>query len=403
LALVIRRYLTNGGLDTAFGSGGESRNDVNFAPNRMAARALGSGFVVAVAPSRRRIMIVSVGTSGDISTIGDAEFFPSDDDATATAVAFDVDQQVVAPRGAAVAGIGPAPVALGVKLVAAGETRQSGRDGYGVSRFQLEGSPDRSFSKDGRTRTGFDDAAGGASVVAVDGRHRVVAAGQVRLLNPPDFGVVRAFRYLASGVVERLTGDRHLDDSDDSVTSITVSRGGDDVFVGGAVNVRGRRRLCVTMFGAGFGDFGAGLAGLQGVAVADVTSGPATDVRLDGQGRILAVGPAGGSIGVFRFLRNGRLDASFGVRGHVAIPYDVGSATPSAVVTDSQERIIVVGSAGREFAMARMSVTGRLDTTFGIGGKLFSSNSGLETLSAERVVIQPDGKIMVAGMGFFPA
>ena len=55
-----------------------------------------------------------------------------------------------------------------------------------------------------------------------------------------------------------------------------------------------------------------------------------------------------------------------------------------------------LGSCNVDFALARYNSDGSLDTTFGTGGKVttgFGSNDAI----AISVVIQPDGKIVVAG------
>jgi uncharacterized delta-60 repeat protein len=100
----------------------------------------------------------------------------------------------------------------------------------------------------------------------------------------------------------------------------------------------------------------------------------------------------------------GDLDLSFGIDGTVAT--DLGnnlndSATAVAVQPDG--KVLAAGyvstaSAGREFAVIRLNPNGTLDTTFANGGRLsFNFNSANRDDIARAIVVQPDGRIVVAG------
>src|SRR5262249_60035871 len=96
---------------------------------------------------------------------------------------------------------------------------------------------------------------------------------------------------------------------------------------------------------------------------------------------------------------------SFGNRGKVTT--DFGSATESAygVVLQGDGKIVLVGfvaSSTKDFALARYNANGTLDTGFGSGGKVttdFSSSNDI----AYAVVLQSDGKIVVAGSATGPS
>lgn len=103
-----------------------------------------------------------------------------------------------------------------------------------------------------------------------------------------------------------------------------------------------------------------------------------------------------------------RLDATFGNGGKVTapivttgfsaplIPYD--SAYSTAIQADG--KIVVAGTGGgglgtSDFTLARYNADGSFDTTFGTGGKVFTSIGNGDI--AQTVAIQPDGKIIAAG------
>jgi uncharacterized delta-60 repeat protein len=72
-----------------------------------------------------------------------------------------------------------------------------------------------------------------------------------------------------------------------------------------------------------------------------------------------------------------------------------------AMAMQPDGKLVVAGSTttqsgvGRDFALARYLVNGVLDPTFGIGGKVITDVGDLDI--AEALVLQPDGKLIVAG------
>ena len=79
----------------------------------------------------------------------------------------------------------------------------------------------------------------------------------------------------------------------------------------------------------------------------------------------------------------------------------------NAVAIQADGKLVVVGQtykhndfSGEDFVVTRYNTDGTLDTTFGRGGKVRTDFPGLAAVPSS-VVIQPDGKIVVAG-GAFP-
>jgi uncharacterized delta-60 repeat protein len=88
----------------------------------------------------------------------------------------------------------------------------------------------------------------------------------------------------------------------------------------------------------------------------------------------------------------GDLDVSFGTAGKTSTPFpDFGLAVATAIQPDG--KIVVVGG---KFDIARYTVDGALDPTFGIGGKV-SYSLGFSAQDALSVAVQPNGKIVIAG------
>lgn len=111
------------------------------------------------------------------------------------------------------------------------------------------------------------------------------------------------------------------------------------------------------------------------------------------------------TFGMVRFNANGTLDKTFGKGGIVLTPLDditgFGHDQEAfAVAVAADGKIVVVGeTAGypADFAVVRYDSKGRLDKKFGKNGLVTTDFGGDDSASA--LAIQPDGKIVVAGNG----
>jgi uncharacterized delta-60 repeat protein len=121
-------------------------------------------------------------------------------------------------------------------------------------------------------------------------------------------------------------------------------------------------------------------------------------VALQPDGKILVVGESNSNgtndFAVVRLLvPEGTLDLSFG--GARLMDFGGTEDYGSAVVLQPDGKIVVAGEAGGNFAVARLQPNGELDTTFGLGGKSIVDFGGFD--GGDAVALQPDGKIVVAG------
>lgn len=104
---------------------------------------------------------------------------------------------------------------------------------------------------------------------------------------------------------------------------------------------------------------------------------------------------------------DGDLDPTFGRSGRVLTDLNHSTDIANAVAIQSDGKLVVGGTSykhndysGEDFALARYNPDGTLDTTFGRGGEVATDFPGLAA-EISAIVIQPDGKILVAG-GAFP-
>jgi len=130
----------------------------------------------------------------------------------------------------------------------------------------------------------------------------------------------------------------------------------------------------------------------------------AYSVAFQGDGKIVAAGLRVGlyanSPSLVRYNTNGSLDGSFGFGGKMATACSVPCDGAYGMALQSNGKIVAVGRDGigtsYNFAVFRYSTGGSLDSTFSGDGKLMTDFTSY-TDDASEVVIQADGKIVVAG------
>ena len=103
----------------------------------------------------------------------------------------------------------------------------------------------------------------------------------------------------------------------------------------------------------------------------------------------------------------GDLDPTFGSGGMVTTDINRSTDIANAVAIQADGKLIVVGQtyknndySNEDFVVTRYNTDGTLDNTFGSGGRVRTDFPGLAAVPSS-VIIQPDGKIVVAG-GAFP-
>lgn len=231
---------------------------------------------------------------------------------------------------------------------------------FAMARYTPDGLLDSSFDGDGKLATDFAGGNDLAHGLALQSDGKIVVSGQASVpLGPSvrsiDFGLAR---YGPDGSLDRTF------DGDGRVTTNFA-----------------------TDFDDNTGDF-------------------AKAVAIQWDGRIIVAGhtlidlPVGQAvISVFnlalaRYNADGSLDPSFGGDGSVTTDL-VSSARALAIQGDG--KIVAAGDAGGDFALVRYNVDGVLDKTFGGGDGVVTTDFDKSGDGAWAVGIQEDGKILAAG------
>jgi uncharacterized delta-60 repeat protein len=248
------------------------------------------------------------------------------------------------------------------KVVVAGSTGPpDGAREFALARYNPDGTPDSSFGTSGKVVTNFpsDDEAAFALALQTDGK--IVAAGIA--FPPSSLGDFIVARYNSHGTLDSSFG------------------------TGGAVT---------TDFGDPDGDFDFG------------DHDGAFDVAVQPDGAIVAAGFSFGTptlqeeFALARYSSDGALDPTFGTGGKVTTDFNSLDDGASAVALQPDGEIVAAGGSfqsptTRDFALARYKPDGSLDQAFGAGGMVTSDFGGAYDL-ATTVVLQPDGRIVAAGL-----
>jgi len=111
----------------------------------------------------------------------------------------------------------------------------------------------------------------------------------------------------------------------------------------------------------------------------------------------IVAGTSGGDFVLARYSLSGNLDASFGTNGRVITDFGTTSDTARAVAVTPAGLIVAAGDSGGNFAFARYSATGALDPNFAQNGRQLygvgnGANNGLGAMA-----VQSDGSILAIG------
>jgi len=287
-----------------------------------------------------------------------------------------------------------------------------------VARYNTNGTLDATFDGDGWTSIDFaggqSDDQGFALLIQPDGK--IVVAGQttdwqntglvdIALVRLTDTGSPDT-EFGANGRVALDTGGTSIDQANG-----IVRRTDGSLVVAGTTyhnDVLDIVFAAVTATGQPDNTFGT-----QGITY--VTFGPGANqgvnalVRQSDGGLVAAgFGPGSGvtTMALVRLTAAGVLDTTFDADGLKIVDFGQVDAAATSLVMQSNDKILVAGYAytagGNLTALARLETNGDLDTTFGGTGTVLNDlGPDWNFEQAAGVIVQPDGKIVIAG-NFYP-
>jgi len=139
--------------------------------------------------------------------------------------------------------------------------------------------------------------------------------------------------------------------------------------------------------------------GTDGLVIVDTSYGVrsrAADVIVQENGNILIAGWIDENFCVARFDSNGTADPTFAGNGRAQFNFGGAFADAKAMVVQDDGKIVVAGRSNNDFALARLETDGTMDTTFSVDGKVVTDFAGFWD-SATGLAVLADGKIIVSG------
>lgn len=292
------------------------------------------------------------------------------------------------------------------KIVVAGSSKNGTIWNFALVRYASNGSLDAAFGTGGKVTTvlgGIDDE---GNSVAIQSDGKIVVAGSSKNGTDNDFALVR---YNSNGTLDGTFGTggkvtTAIGISDDVGYSVKIQSDGKIVLVGSSKNNVNSTLFALARYSSnGTLDATFGTGGKVTTAIGS-NNDVAYSVALQSDGKIVVSGYCSLSNTVFavaRYNTNGTLDATFGTGGKVTTAIGTTADINYTTALQSNGKIVSAGfsTSGPNliFAVVRYTSNGTLDATFGTGGKVTTviGNGGGDV--AKSVMVQTDGKIVVAG------
>lgn len=395
------RYLDDGSLDTTFGVSGIARTPVGLGDDLayvLQRQSDGKLLLAGTASNtNEQFAVIRYSAAGVLDTSfgsgGKALFTLPDREGAGTAMALQTDGKVLL-----------------------GGTASSGSiSDLALLRISAVAALDTTFNVTGRAITDLGQLPpiSTARVVEAQSDGRILMAGGT--LDSDGFKMV-VMRFLASGQLDSSFGVQgrvilSFGIENDFAYCMAVQSDG-RILVGGYTTQDGTTHFALArMLSDGLMDPDFGTAGTVTTQLGTFDS-EMYALALQPDGKILAVGYAWNALAtpnrdfaIVRYLPNGTLDNTFGELGNgVLIQATTATASEdyaTGVAIRNDGKIIVGGTrypsvGASSFAIMRLTTTGVLDSTFGVGGRQ-TTTSSTNNLQAQTLLLQADGKPILAG------
>ncbi len=289
------------------------------------------------------------------------------------------------------------------KLVVAGDSYDGSKYDFALVRYNPDGSLDTSFNGTGKVTTPVASG-GGANAVVVQPDGKLVAAGastngsnyDVTLVRyNPDGSLDTSFN--GTGKVTTAIGP-----ANDTATALALQPDGKLVTAGWTDNGSNHDFALVRYNPDGSLD-----TSFKGTGKVTTAIGPGYDFAnglvLQPDGKLVAAGGSNASnndVALVRYNPNGSLDTSFNGTGKVTTGIGASSDVANALARQPDGRLVAAGAtwngSKENVALVRYNPNGSLDTSFNGTGKVTTA-IGSSHDSASALVVQPDGKLAIAG------
>ena len=384
------RYNADGSLDTSFDGDGKLTTAVGTSDTGGSGVALQSdGKIVVAGYSSSCFALVRYNPEGSLDT------------------SFDGDGKLTTAIGSSYGSAYSVAVQSDGKIVVAGSSDNGNNYDFAVVRYNPDGTFDTSFAGDGKVTTDIDASSDGPHGVAIQSDGKIVAAGTSWKGNSYGFAIVR---YNSNG---------SLDSTFDGDGKATTTFGAGYVLSGG-MSLQSDGKIVVAGSTYNGSDYDFALAryntdgsldtSFHGNGKVTTAVGASNDygssVAVQPDGKIVVAGysyiGAYTDFAVVRYNPDGSLDTSFDGDGKLTTSISSSHDVGASVALQSDGRIVVAGesvNSDYDIAVVRYNANGSLDTSFDGDGTVTTA-VGTSSDDGYSVYVQPDGKIVVAGLSY---
>ena len=296
------------------------------------------------------------------------------------------------------------------KIVVGGTTNQTPNTTFPdflSIRYNSNGSLDTSYNGSGKVVTAITPSEDQANAMVIQMDGKIVLVGYSYNLNYD----IAAVRYNSDGSLDFSFGNSgisliELKNATDLIIDIAVQPDNKIVAVGYGNN--NYRDIAIARYNPnGSLDTSFGVNGIVSTSLGN-TNSLANSVVIQPDGKILVGGITNTftnntDFAVLRYNSDGSLDTTFGTSGILTFGFGTGADSLSDIALQLDGKIVgvgySVGTSGYSAAVFRLNSNGSFDTTFNGSGKVLTSVGGT-SYRGNSVVIQPDGKIVVAGSSY---
>jgi uncharacterized delta-60 repeat protein len=290
------------------------------------------------------------------------------------------------------------------KLVMAGYSHNGSDYDVAVVRYNTDGSLDNSFGTNGKVTTPIGSGNDFGLSAAIQSDDKIVVSGYSFNGLNNDFAVVR---YNSDGTLDNNFGTggkvtTALGSFGDLAYSMVIQSDGKIILAGYSDTTNSNFFGLVRYNSDGSLDATFGSGGIVTTHVG-LSDDQCYSVALQSDGKIVAAGYSHNGndddFALVRYNTNGTLDNTFDFDGIVTTPVGTSDEECYSVAIQPDGEIVAAGydvNTFTEYAVVRYNSDGSLDNTFGSNGKV-TTDIGVGGDDANEVVVQADGKILVAG------
>ena len=265
---------------------------------------------------------------------------------------------------------------------------------FAVSRYDIYGNLDTSFSSDGMQITNINNHGDGkSSAIQSDGK---IIVGGIEKYG--SFGNLTLIRYNSNGSIDSTFSTNgiatfNIDSTSNFGGYIALQPDGKILISGDTYSINSNINIVrYNTDGSLDSTFST-----DGIVTTDINghSDKVYCIAVQQDGKIIVAGSSNDDIALIRYNTDGSIDSSFSADGIIITDINNSIDIAKAIVIQNDGKILLTGTSDNNFVLIRYNSDGSFDSTFSING-IFSMLSTI-SITPNALAIQLDGKIIVAG------